>query len=1146
MADNIKNLGKVCITPEGVWDVNKEYDRLSLVVTTDVNTQKALSYVSRKHVPKGNINIKDTEYWQLFTTELKLEDITIDENGNVKIGDVVIYQISLGDALGEIVVNKIKHDLTDYIMAEIRSYMTSMVQELINSFSNQIGRLINTGIEIRNKVSGGMTNHNVDEITHYGNININHNGRVEEILSGNVGVNAKVSGSIYVDGDEPSPTPKYLVTINTNPSDAIVTLNGVHGNSGEFEEGSTVSVVVSKSGYVTKTESITNLQQDTTLDITLVAETVQYFFRINPTEKSVGAISSEFTVNVESVKNNQRYEYEYTIEDSDNIIQSITKVTGGVKIVTNGNALDRTKTATIYFKQHRPEEEVMNVTIPFVITQESDTPSSYVFISDQIRQWDAVSADNGLDGIPVGTGEYGQNVTTPPSIDLVSTKNGESFDYEIVQKPDWINLTKDLENNKLNYTLNAVNLPYLYSQEKGTIILRQFDSGKTLQFTLIRVDNLLYVIDNPFTYNKNAHYTEKLKVISCHCTHSYGFGYRNDSLSLANSDHPNWISITNDDLQNARTVAYANYPTGTYFEVPISIQQNTGNQRTGTVTIINGVSTVTIDITQEGEDTPPLATKYRVTVNPIPADATVTINDVATTSAEFDEGSNISIVVSKTGYITETRTITNIQEDTILNITLEQEPVPTTKYTVTVNPTPSDALVTLNDGLNPGEFDAGTDVRVFVSKYGYIAHEETITNLQENKILNITLEQETDEFYAAQTDMQFTLDGGQLPNTIVSLKNGSFIGYVLTSKPEWATVTLDYEGDQNRINVVVGNTSSARSGNIVLTQNETGNTLTIGVSQNNTYELNVATKSFNIVSGGEQKSTLYTSTLNGNYVDPIVTPSDSWITYQLLSNGNNHYIQITVAENTATSQRIGTISVVNGDKSETITIIQDAAPAQDTYEFSSDKQSLSFAAADGSKQTAKVTSTKNGSRIDTSIDSKPGWITVNQVIDGTGTNYLFTAAANSNTESRSGNIVVKQQRGSSFETITIAVTQEGSSAPPTPTYEFVGILGGAGGDFEQSLDTAIRLTTADNSVTLTPRVKIDGQLRTDVDVNITSDGFSQGAQNVDKFKVESDGMILTIGTSGEEPSEPISTSYDITVRYDNHTENFTFAIDWDV
>lgn len=880
MAENIKNLGKVCITPEGVWDVNKEYDRLSLVVTTDVNTQKALSYVSRKHVPKGNINIKDTEYWQLFTTELKLEDITIDENGNVKIGDVVIYQIPLGDALGEIVVNKIKHDLTDYIMTEIRSYMTSMVQELINSFSNQIGRLINTGIEIRNKVSGGMTNHNIDEITHYGNINlkhsggtnntnteeihhsgnigINNSGRIENIISGNINTNVKVNGELYVDGDEPTPVTKYTVVVNTTPSDAVVTLNGVQTNTGEFDEGSTILVVVSKSGYITRMETITNIQQNATLNINLVEEqtqyyvdvyttpsdaivklngtvgnhllfnrgetitvevskegyithteyinnlqentnitvvldeeAVQYIFIVNPTEKAVGATSSQFPIEVRSVRNNQGYDYEYITEDPDNLIQSIVKETGGVKVVTNGNALDRTKTATIYFKQYRPEEEVIHVTIPFVITQETDTPSSYIFTSNLINNWNDKSINNYLGGVPVGGNAY----DSPNGIDIISTKNGEPFDYEITQKPSWINFTKHLQNNTLNFALDAVELSSTLTQITGKVVLTQRDSGKTLEFTLIRCKGYIYVIDSPLIYNKNAHYTEDLKIITCFCVDNTGFNYTPGKPSLSSQDnHPNWIGIDDSSFEDAQLISTSYYY---YYKIRFGIQKNEGNQRTGTVTItVGGDNDINypIEFTQEGEDTP----------------------------------------------------------------------TPTTKYTVTVDTTPVDAIVTLNgvEGKT-GEFDAGSNIEVSVSKTGYQTHTETISNIQENKTLAIAL------------------------------------------SPD----------------------------------------------------------------------------------EPV---------------------------------------------------------------------------------------------------------------------------------------------------------------PPTPTYEFVGILTGEGGDYEQDLTTAIRLTTSANQVTLTPRVKIDGQLREDIDVNITANGFSQGAQNTNKFNVNSSGTALTIQTSGEEPSEPISTSYDITVNYDGHVESATFAIDWDV
>lgn len=58
----IKELGKVCITPKGEWDINEPYDNLDLVY----NFENGKSYISKKNVPAGT-NIKDTDYWMLFS-----------------------------------------------------------------------------------------------------------------------------------------------------------------------------------------------------------------------------------------------------------------------------------------------------------------------------------------------------------------------------------------------------------------------------------------------------------------------------------------------------------------------------------------------------------------------------------------------------------------------------------------------------------------------------------------------------------------------------------------------------------------------------------------------------------------------------------------------------------------------------------------------------------------------------------------------------------------------------------------------------------------------------------------------------------------------------------------------------------------------
>lgn len=59
MKPSYKNLGKVCLTPNGYWDRHKEYERISIVT----NNFTGKSYISKKDVPK-EIDINNQEYWQ--------------------------------------------------------------------------------------------------------------------------------------------------------------------------------------------------------------------------------------------------------------------------------------------------------------------------------------------------------------------------------------------------------------------------------------------------------------------------------------------------------------------------------------------------------------------------------------------------------------------------------------------------------------------------------------------------------------------------------------------------------------------------------------------------------------------------------------------------------------------------------------------------------------------------------------------------------------------------------------------------------------------------------------------------------------------------------------------------------------------------
>lgn len=83
MITNERNIGKVSISCDGVWDIGKDYDKLCLV------TDGSYNYISRKQVPNGT-DITNEEYWQKLYSVIStngfyripgnIEDINFDTN----------------------------------------------------------------------------------------------------------------------------------------------------------------------------------------------------------------------------------------------------------------------------------------------------------------------------------------------------------------------------------------------------------------------------------------------------------------------------------------------------------------------------------------------------------------------------------------------------------------------------------------------------------------------------------------------------------------------------------------------------------------------------------------------------------------------------------------------------------------------------------------------------------------------------------------------------------------------------------------------------------------------------------------------------------------------------------------------------------
>lgn len=134
-------------------------------------------------------------------------------------------------------------------------------------------------------------------------------------------------------------------------------------------------------------------------------------------------------------------------------------------------------------------------------------------------------------------------------------------------------------------------------------------------------------------------------------------------------------------------------------------------------------------------------TYYNVTVNTTPENAVVTINGNETKFISVLKGSTVNIVAKLSGYYDKTKTITNIQQDEVVNIAFtEEDKIPTPRYyDITVNTIPSNAIVKINNIIrNTASLAENTTCNIVVSADGYETHTESFV-ITENKILNITL-----------------------------------------------------------------------------------------------------------------------------------------------------------------------------------------------------------------------------------------------------------------------------------------------------------------------------------------------------------------------------------------------------------------------
>lgn len=247
--------------------------------------------------------------------------------------------------------------------------------------------------------------------------------------------------------------------------------------------------------------------------------------------------------------------------------------------------------------------------------------------------------------------------------------------------------------------------------------------------------------------------------------------------------------------------------------------------------------------------------------------------------------------------------------------------------------------------------------------------------------------------------------------TLVSTKNGSNHPWSTTSHPSWITIV-----SETATSVTIqasNNTGSARSGSVVLTQEDSGKTLTINVSQDayvaDTYVFTIT------------PNTCDASYSNASFIPRTVsTKNGSNIGYSLTSGGTDWVvvsttgkITVEILKNTTSNTRSTTLVFTQNEsgKTQSIKITQSGYPP--TYTFNVFPTNLSVTAAETNEtltvESYKTVHKSDGSETTQSLDyefsSDTSW--VNATRTTTNTTYI-TIAENLTVAKRNAKITLTQ------------------------------------------------------------------------------------------------------------------------------------------
>lgn len=512
---------------------------------------------------------------------------------------------------------------------------------------------------------------------------------------------------------------EFTLSVAATPETADVKLNGVKQNSITVIEGTSVNVEVSQEGYVTYSKTVT-VTKNETLDVVLEKQKFVLTVTTTPSNATVKLNGAE--------GNSKEFEWGTTVDievSADHYVtqtkQVVVKSEQTIEI-----ALER-DTHTLTVNAPEGAEVKLNGVKQNSITVLHGTE---VLIECTKPHYDTVTKtvtvnDDITENIEMVLSKYTLTVRQVPSNAVIMINDIEqksiTVDYGTEVK---ISGSADHHVDKeITYTVERdETIEFVLEEDSHAISVDVTPSDAIVKLNGVEQKSITvkHGTDVTIECSKEHYYkhTETVQAVEDK-TVTVQLKYVKHTVSVVATPENATIKI-NGVEQSSIVAEY-----GTELNIEVSAPDYETKVINHTVTKDREL---TINLVHE---------TVTVTVEPTPADATVKIGGIEGTSRVVNKNEEVVIEVSAEGYITKSETITPT-EDTNLQITLEV--VPPTYYTLTVNPTPADAIVKLNGTQQSSiQVEDGTQVNVECSKEYYKTHIETVT-VTENKTLEVVLE----------------------------------------------------------------------------------------------------------------------------------------------------------------------------------------------------------------------------------------------------------------------------------------------------------------------------------------------------------------------------------------------------------------------